>query len=243
MNHYPHHIGDFNNATRHLTRVERALYRDLMDLYYDTEKPLPKDTTGRLARLVLAVTDEEKSALDTVLAEFFIVKGGAYHNARCDREISRYQSLRDNASKAGKASAARRANENPTLVEPPLSPRTTNQNQNQNQNQDKYKAQRFAPPPWIDPEAWKGFEAMRVKIRKPMTDRARAMIVKELETLKAQGHDPVAVLAQSEVHAWAGVFPIKDAGVLANGANRQMQLEARGRAAVEQALKEHVNHG
>ena len=95
----------------------------------------------------------------------------------------------------------------------------------------KPKAQRFAPPPWIDPEAWKGFETMRAKIRKPMTDRARAMIVKELEALKAQGHDPVAVLAQSEVHAWAGVFPVKvngaakspvqwwasDEGILAKG--------------------------
>lgn len=27
MNHYPHHIGDFNNATRHLTLIEDAIYR------------------------------------------------------------------------------------------------------------------------------------------------------------------------------------------------------------------------
>lgn len=103
----------------------------------------------------------------------------------------------------------------------------------------KPKAQRFAPPPWIDPEAWKGFEAMRTKIRKPMTDRARAMIVSELEALKAQGHDPIAVLAQSELHAWAGVFPIKangttrspiqwwtsDEGIVAKG--RELHLEPK----------------
>ena len=29
MNFYQHHIGDFNNATRHLTRLERSIYRDL----------------------------------------------------------------------------------------------------------------------------------------------------------------------------------------------------------------------
>lgn len=43
MNFYPHHIGDFNNATRHLTRVERSVYRDLIELYYDTECPLNND--------------------------------------------------------------------------------------------------------------------------------------------------------------------------------------------------------
>ena len=68
------------------------------------------------------------------------------------------------------------------------------------------------------------------------------MIVKELEDLKTQGYDPDAVLAQSEVHAWAGVFPIKDTAATANGVNRQLQLEARGRSVVEQALREHANH-
>lgn len=53
MNHYPHHIGDFNTATMHLTFVERALYRELLDLYYDTEKPLMADV-GKLARRVRA---------------------------------------------------------------------------------------------------------------------------------------------------------------------------------------------
>ena len=43
MKHYPHHIRDFNQATRHLTRIERSVYRDLMDLYYDTELPLMLD--------------------------------------------------------------------------------------------------------------------------------------------------------------------------------------------------------
>lgn len=66
MNHYPHHIGDFNNATRHLTRVERALYRDMIELYYDTEQPLNSDVS-KIARRVLASSEEEKHALVLVL--------------------------------------------------------------------------------------------------------------------------------------------------------------------------------
>ena len=43
MNFYKKHIGDFNNATRHLTRVERSLYSDAIELYYDTESVLTSD--------------------------------------------------------------------------------------------------------------------------------------------------------------------------------------------------------
>ena len=83
MNHYPHHIGDFNNATRHLTRVERSLYRDLLELYYDTEQPLNSDPV-KLARRVIAVTEEERSALAVVLEEFFELQADGWHNDRCD---------------------------------------------------------------------------------------------------------------------------------------------------------------
>ena len=56
MNYYQHHIGDFNNATRHLTRVERSLYRDLIELYYDTEKYLTDDVDW-LERKMMARTE------------------------------------------------------------------------------------------------------------------------------------------------------------------------------------------
>ena len=65
MNYYQHHIGDFNNATRHLTRVERVLYRDLIELYYDTEKPITSDL-DYLARRIIATTEEDKNALNVV---------------------------------------------------------------------------------------------------------------------------------------------------------------------------------
>lgn len=150
MNHYPHHIGDFNNATRHLTFVERALYRELLDLYYDTEKPLNSDTE-KLARRVLANTPELRTALDSVLDEFFKNTPEGFRNRRCDREILKYHAQQEQASRAGKASAAKRktskgkgsaegaqasgadqSQPGATTVERALNDRTTNQNQNQN---------------------------------------------------------------------------------------------------------------
>ena len=108
MHHYPHHIGDFNNATRHLTRVERSLYRDLIELYYDAEQPLPADDFDRLARRVMASSEEEKAALRYVLAEFFVLDGDVYRNERCDKEIANYLENVEKKARAGKASAEAR---------------------------------------------------------------------------------------------------------------------------------------
>lgn|GEM_PF-976233 len=107
MNHYPHHIGDFRSATRHLTFVERALYRELLDLYYDTERPLNADLQ-KLARLVLAQGEEQCAALSGVLDEFFVLQDDGWHNDRCDAEIEAYRGKVQSASAAGKKSAEAR---------------------------------------------------------------------------------------------------------------------------------------
>lgn len=109
MNYYPHHIADFNNATRHLTLVERALYRELIDRYYETEIALPAEDFNKLARMVLAKSEEEKAALQSVLAEFFTLENGFYTHKRCDAEILIYKEKIEKASLAGKASALVRA--------------------------------------------------------------------------------------------------------------------------------------
>ena len=58
MHYYQHNIGDFDKATRHLTRIERSVYRDLIELYYDTEFQLNSDI-AYLCRKILATSDAE----------------------------------------------------------------------------------------------------------------------------------------------------------------------------------------
>lgn len=108
MHHYQHNIKTFNHATRHLTRVERALYRDLIELYYDTEQPLPAVSFDKLCRLVLAHSDDEKTALKAVLDEFFVLTGEVYSHDYCDEQIEKYRANSSIKSKAGKASAEAR---------------------------------------------------------------------------------------------------------------------------------------
>ena len=107
LNFYPHHISDFNNSTRHLTRVERSVYRDAIELYYDTESVLTDDIE-RLQKRLLCRSDEEKQALSDVLDEFFYHQDDGYFHERCDHEIAKYRANISAKAKAGIASAEAR---------------------------------------------------------------------------------------------------------------------------------------
>lgn len=108
MKYYAHHIGDFDRATRHLSRIERSVYRDLIDLYYDTEQQLSLDVSV-LCRRIIARTNEEATAVEQVLNEFFTQTPTGWYHGRCEEEIEIYRASSSQKSAAGKASAAKRA--------------------------------------------------------------------------------------------------------------------------------------
>lgn len=108
MNYYEHHIGDFAQATAHLSFVEDAAYSRLIRKYYAEEKPLPVDLRA-VQRLVGARTKEERQAVDDVLQEFFTLEPDGWHNKRCDEEIARYQEKQQKARDSAKARWDKRA--------------------------------------------------------------------------------------------------------------------------------------
>ena len=64
-------------------------------------------------------------------------------------------------------------------------------------------------PEWIDKDTWEAFLEMRRKKRAVPTERAKQLLVKELEKLRGEGHDPNEVLNQSIMRNYTGVFPLK----------------------------------
>ena len=116
MHYYQHNIKDFNNATRHLTRVERCLYRDSIELYYDTELPLSSDLKV-LSRKLLCTSDDEKEALKYILSEFFYKVDNLYHHTRCDFEIDKFHNTVSAKARAGKASADARRKKKESKIE------------------------------------------------------------------------------------------------------------------------------
>src|SRR5690606_35557529 len=103
-----YHIGDFNNATRYASRLERSIYRDLLDMYYEQESAIDGTDLDKLQRRLNVRSTDEQTALDFVLTEYFENQDGFYFNNRCEQEIKKYQDKLENAIKAGKASAEAR---------------------------------------------------------------------------------------------------------------------------------------
>lgn len=77
----------------------------------------------------------------------------------------------------------------------------------------------FQPPAKVA-QVWPDFEDHRKKLKKPMTDRARSLIVAKLESLEREGHDPIAVLEQSIRRGWQDVFPLPAGTAPADGKPR-----------------------
>jgi len=83
--------------------------------------------------------------------------------------------------------------------------RATNKNDKNvknDKNKEKEKSVAFS-------KAWEEYKAMRTKIRKPMTLRAEELIINELDKLDSSENGQIAILNQSIMNSWQGVFPLK----------------------------------
>lgn len=67
-----------------------------------------------------------------------------------------------------------------------------------------------ALPDWLPVDAWEAWLEVRAKNRAPNTPRALRLAITELAKLKAAGEDVQAVLEQSTMRGWRGIFAVKD---------------------------------
>lgn len=98
MHFYMFNPADFNNSARHLSLPERAIYRDLIDMYYHSEQAIDTSDMDRLARRLLCTSAEYRASLEYVLDEFFVKRGKRHHHHRIDREIKNYKFKNSNAN-------------------------------------------------------------------------------------------------------------------------------------------------
>lgn len=102
MHYYSHHIGDFRSGTVNMTRQERWIYRDLLDVYYDSEKPLSLDL-DYLCHNIGVRSDEERKIVSDLLRFKFEKTDLGYRNERCDGEIAEYHKKAGVARENGKS--------------------------------------------------------------------------------------------------------------------------------------------
>lgn len=241
MHYYEHHLGDYAEATSHLSFVEDAAYSRCIRKYYSIEAALPADIKA-VQRLVGARSKEEKDAVEAVLKEFFTLGPDGWHNARCDEEIARYTDKRQKAKRSASARWIAKPSDNEgnanasevhtegiadamrsqsegnakamlSNLQSPIS------NPQSPRKKKGASATRFVPPfdpqavPNLDLEAWKEWVAYRAE-RKPAIKPASLQAA--AEELAAFGEQQSAVVRHSKAQGYQGLFPPK-----ANGSARQ----------------------
>ena len=102
-----------------------------------------------------------------------------------------------------------------TPIEEKLKDNTTSFNNTFNNTLEKNK--RFSIKPFAtytkNPDLLStinDFVEMRKKIKSPMTDRAIILMLKKLDDLASDDETKIAILNQSILNSWKGIFPLKD---------------------------------
>jgi uncharacterized protein YdaU (DUF1376 family) len=189
VHYYQFHIGDYRAATAHLSNDEDLAYRRLLDMYYDTEDPIPIDTDWVARRLRL-----DSQVIVSVLKDMFVLSELGWHHARCDKEISVYKGFSD----AGKRGAAKRwgkAGDNPPIT-PPIA---TNNHKPLTNNHKPNKI--IQTPDGVSSDVWDSFVAQRKASRAVITESVVKSIQREAN--KA-GWTLEQALAECAARGWRG---------------------------------------
>ena len=189
VHYYQHHIGDFIKDTSYLTNEEVGIYMKLLWLYYDTEQPLTKDY--EILSIKVGSRHNELSVV-AMLNMFFIESDDGWHHSRCDQEIAHYHAQIETASKAGKASAVKRAmNKRSTAVQP-----TNNQQPITNNHKQK-----IATPEGVSDSLFKDYLEVRKAKKAKWTETAYKGLQREAEKAKMSISDVMQMCCE---RGWAG---------------------------------------
>ena len=176
MHYYKFNIADWHLATSHLALEEEAVYFKLINFYYDTELPIPKETQSVVRRLRLI---GNTAIVKQVLQEFFVLEDDGWHHKRCDDEILKYQSKAEINREVGKLGGRpKKINnlENPQITDMvsennPQITLTTNHKPRTNNH--------ITTPEGVSESLWNEFINYRKKLNAPVTETVLKRLTKE----------------------------------------------------------------
>jgi uncharacterized protein YdaU (DUF1376 family) len=211
MHYYKFNIGDYARSTRHLSNEEDLAFRRLLDMYYETESPIPVETQW-VARRIRVDAD----VIEVLLNDMFIRSENGWRHPRCDAEIDEYhrqaERNRQNGKRGGRPkTAVKQASENPvgshsvSSGEPVVTLTTNHKPLTINHKPIIIRE----IPDWFPMDAWQGWVEMRKKRKRPLTERAQARAINKLEALHSAGHDIGELLDRSTINGWLDIYEPK----------------------------------
>ena len=177
MHYYSFHIGDYRSSTAHLSNAEDLAYRRLIDMYYDTEQPIPLDTQRVARRLRVGI-----EVVSAVLDDFFTLADDGWHHERCDEEIEKYHVLADRNRKNGKLGGRpKKPSGLPvgTQSEPSRNPLERQPITNNHKPITKENTKALARPESVSEQVWSDYLAHRKRLKANLTETALTAISKQ----------------------------------------------------------------
>lgn len=222
---YSFYIGDYDRKTSHLSLLEHGAYLKLMNHYYAMRKPLPDDLKI-LYRICRAFSHTERKAVQEILSKYFIKRDAQYVQDRCDREIDKLLKYSESQSAAAKRRHMPRLSHGYAKPQP-----------------EKKEVSINPLNPQIPIDDWNAYLEMRKKIKKPMTENAKALAISKLLELRAEGHSPASVLQNAVFNSYQGLYPPKPKGNENDKRNSKVDNEFNriGRNLAAEAERERQN--
>jgi len=221
MHYYQFHVGDYRAATAHLTNDEDLAYRRLLDMYYDTETPIPLDIDWVSRRLRLG-----QDVVQNVLKDMFKLSDNGWIHTRCDSEIQKYHSKADSARKANQirwGSEKVLKSDTDQILTNNHKPITNNQ-EVKTISKSKPKAMSVLKPEGVSDQIWKDYIQTR---EKPLTETGLKGLEREAD--KA-GWPLEKALQECTIRGWRGFKAECVANRSSGIINKQEALEARNKA-------------
>lgn len=218
---------DWMAGTAYMPVPAEWLYLQICLYNWDKREPVPKAQAA--LRFSRSPTWEADLAMLIDAGKVIRTDGEGLFVERALVAANKAYDLWERKSRGGKArkatgNAGQSGGGDKSLGKSP--PKTAGSNHNQNQNQNQTPPDGGDPPApqgagddvpagdlifSVPADAMKALRDHRTKLKHPMTKRAEELIVGKLEKIWAQhGHDPSAVIDQSILEGWRGVFPLKD---------------------------------
>lgn len=206
---------DWMAGTAYMPPMVEWLYLQVCLYNWDKREPVPPSQ----AALRFSRSPTWQADLDMLIDAGKVIKtaGGGLFVERAMVAANKAYDLWDRKSRGGKGRAAQREGQQSGSSAGSSAGKSAaaNQNQNQSQNQIHPQGDEAGAPGGdllfsVPADSLKAFRDHRVKIKAPMTPRAEELMVGKLQAIHLQhGHDPTAVLEQSILNGWRGVFPLK----------------------------------
>jgi uncharacterized protein YdaU (DUF1376 family) len=159
--------------TLHLTPEEDLAYRRLLDMYYDSESPIPNNIPLVSRRLRL-----DSKVVESVLNEFFELTEDGYRNYRADGEIADYHKYLAKQQANGKLGGRPKKSQRKPIDNPPITQDEPKKSLNNNQQTTTNK-QYINTPDGVSDFVFQDYLKIRKAQKKPFTETALKLMQSE----------------------------------------------------------------